>query len=305
MPSYARTFMRRYLDVVDTLLMKPAPFEYVSPSSPSEAATLLDERENAIVVAGNQTLGMDMSYRELTPDYLIDITELGLDYITADDDTIQIGATTLHRDIAASALLDERLQALAEAGEKVAGPSVRNVGTFGGSLGKAHSAANYPTVLVGMDTTLTVRSTDGIREVDFRDYLAGGLAADEFIEQASIKLCECAGNRSASAFVQLKRAKLTWPTVNAAAGVTVVDGIVTNGWVGLANVAPHHIRVPKAAEVVVDTELNEDALDTAFDAAVDAADPASELHADDEFKIEMAGEYATRALETAYERALE
>lgn len=284
--------------------MKPASFDYHRPGSPAEAASLLAEHENAVVVAGNQTLGMDMSYRELQPDHLVDLGDLDLSFVDIDDGTVSIGATTTHRSLAQSEPLGHDLRALREAASKVADPSVRSVGTFGGSLGKAHPAANYPTVLVGFDTSVTVRSADGGREVDFEEYLTAGLD-DAFIERATVTLSGFDGPNAGSSFVQLKRAKLTWPTVNAFAAVITEDGLVTDARVGLANVAPTHLRVSDVEAAVVDTDLGESALSAAASAAAAAVDPTPDLHADGAFKREMAGEYATRALETAYERAVD
>jgi carbon-monoxide dehydrogenase medium subunit len=283
--------------------MKPASFEYHRPESPAAAASLLATHDDAVVVAGNQTLGMDMSYREVEPDHLVDVSDLELSFIDVGDGDVSVGATTIHRTLARSEPLAASLQALSEAASTVADPSVRSVGTFGGSLGKAHPAANYPTVLVGLDTTIAVRSADGRRDVAFDEYLATGLE-DAFIEDATVSLGPFDGPNAGSAFVQLKRAKLTWPTVNAFAAVATEDGVVTDARVGLANVAPTHVRVPDAEAAVVETELGEPALSAAADAAIDAVDPTPELHADGPFKTEMAGEYATRALETAYERAV-
>lgn len=282
--------------------MKPASFEYHRPGSPSEAASLLSKYDSAAVVAGNQTLGMDMSYREVEPDHLVDIGDLDLAFIEIGEDKISIGATTIHRTLAQSDLLAGKIQALTEAASKVADPSVRSIGTFGGSLGKAHPSANYLTVLAALETTLTIRTTDDTWEMDFGDYLVDGLDGG-FIESAMVSLDGFGEPEAGSAFVQLKRAKLTWPTVNAVAAVRTEDGVVTDARVGLANITPTHVRVPDAATAVVDTELGEAALKAAADAAIDVADPTPELHADGEFKIEMAGEYATRALKKAYERA--
>jgi carbon-monoxide dehydrogenase medium subunit len=282
--------------------MKPASFEYHSPESPSEAASILARHDEAVVVAGNQTLGMDMSYREIEPDHLVDIGDLDLSFVEFDDGRLSIGATTLHRTLARSDELSNRLQALSEAAGKVADPSVRAVGTLGGSLGKAHPGANYPTVLVGFETTLTIRTTDGTHDVHFVEYLENGL--DEgFIESTTVPLEGFDGTDAGSAFIQLKRAKLTWPTVNAAAAVRTEDRSIVDARMGLANVAPTHVRVRGAEDAVVGTALDEEALSAAATAAVDAVDPTPELHADDEFKAEMAGEYTVRALEAAYDRA--
>jgi len=75
--------------------MKPAPFDYVRPSSLAEACALLAEDEDARVIAGGQTLVPMLAMRLARPARLIDILRLPeLAGIRKEEGAIVVGATT-------------------------------------------------------------------------------------------------------------------------------------------------------------------------------------------------------------------
>jgi carbon-monoxide dehydrogenase medium subunit len=293
--------------------MKPATFEYHRPTTAAEAADLLAEYDDAELMAGNQSLGIVMANRLATPDHLIDLNAVeDLDYVEVRDDSIAIGAMTRHRTIERSESLAERLPMLPEAAEQIAGPSVRNRGTLGGSVGEADPAGNYPAALVALDATLEIVSAADSREVPVSDYFVAymftDLAEDELITAAEIPTDPFPPDRTGMAFLELKPTAQTWPTVSAATAIRVDDPDaerpeVEEARLALANAADVPLRVEDAERAVEGEPLSEGTLSAAAEAAVAAADPEDEMHADGEFKVEVAGEYARRSLATSYDRA--
>lgn len=295
--------------------MKPAQFQYHRPTSVEECVELAADRDDAEFMAGNQSLGIVMSNRLATPANIIDLNGLDeLDFVAVEDDAIRVGALTTHRDIERSDSLAEHVPMLPQAAEQIAGPSVRNRGTIGGSVGEADPAGNYPTVLVALDGAITLRSVEETRTVDARDYFIAYMFTDraehELIESVSVPRDPFPPERTGMAFEELKRAAQTWPTISAAASVRVDDPdaddpVVEDARLALANAADVPLHVPDAEEAVEGDPLSDSALADAAAAAEAAADPSEEMHADREFKVEVAGEYARRALKRAYERASE
>lgn len=294
--------------------MKPAQFQYHRPTSAAEAVELAAELEEAEFMAGNQSLGIVMSNRLATPANIVDLTRVDeLDFVEVGEESVRVGALTTHRDISRSDALAEHVPMLPEAAEQIAGPSVRNRGTIGGSLGEADPAGNYPTALVALDGELTLRGTGGTRTVAAREffiaYMFTDRAPEELIESVSIPREPFPPERTGMAFDELKRAAQTWPTVSAAASVRVDDPdadepVVEDARLALANAADVPLHVPDAEAAVEGEPLSEATLDEAGAAAREAADPSEEMHADREFKLDVAAEYGRRALETAYDRAL-
>ena len=295
--------------------MKPAAFEYHRPESVSEATDLLAEHDGAELMAGNQSLGILMANRLATPDHLVDLNAVDeLSYIDVTDEAVEIGALARHRDIETSASLAEALPMFPDAASQIAGPSVRNMGTLGGSIGEADPAGNYPAVVTALDGELTLVSPDGQRTVPaseyFIAYMFTDLGEDELITGVSVDRESFPAERTGMVFLEQKPAAQTWPTISAAAAVRIDDPdasapVVEEARVALANAADVPLRVEDAEAAVEGEPLGEETLASATDAASEAAEPGEEMHADAEYKEELAGEYTRRSLETAYERAVD
>jgi CO/xanthine dehydrogenase FAD-binding subunit len=75
--------------------MKPAPFEYIRPTSIDEACALLAADDNARLIAGGQTLVPMMAMRLARPTRLIDIARIpALSFVREERDALVIGAAT-------------------------------------------------------------------------------------------------------------------------------------------------------------------------------------------------------------------
>jgi carbon-monoxide dehydrogenase medium subunit len=304
--------------------MKPAPFQYHRPTTITETTDLLAEHQHdAELMAGNQSLGILMANRLATPDHIIDINEVtALEYIEISEEKIEIGALTRHRTIENSTDLAESLPMFPAAAEQIAGPSVRNRGTIGGSIGEADPAGNYPTVLTALEGDLHITATNEERTVPaseyFIAYMFTDLGPDELITGISINREAFPIERTGMAFLEQKATAQTWPTISAATVVRVDDPdasepVIEEARIALANAADVPLRVERAEEAVEGEPLSqthshllsEETLVSAAETAIDAADPSDEMHADREYKRELAGEYTRRSLETSCKRAIE
>jgi len=294
--------------------MKPATFEYHRPTSIDETVELLAELgHDAELLAGNQSLGIIMANRLASPDNLVDLGQVdALSGWTVDEDVVELGAMTTHRDLEFADDLRDVVEMVPEAAEQIAGPSVRNRGTVGGSVAEADPAGNYPAAFVALDADLHLASADDERTVPARDffiaYMFTDLDPEELITRVTIDRAPFPPARTGMAFEELKRAAQTFPTVSAATAVRVDDPdadqpTIEEARVALANVAEIPLHLPDAETAVEGSSLDDDALDEAAAAATAAADPSPEMHADEEWKVELAGEYARRSLRTAYDRA--
>jgi len=295
--------------------MKPSPFQYHRPDTVEEAVALLDELPEAELMAGNQSLSIVMSNRLATPDHIVDINGLDeLAYIDANDDMIEVGALTRHRDIESSSVLTETYPVLSESAGQIAGPTVRNRGTIGGSIGEADPAGNYPCVLAAMGGELELASKEGRRTVDaaeyFIAYMMTAIEEDELITTARFPRDPFPVRRSGMTFLGQKRAAQTWPTLSIACAVRVddpqvADPVVEEARIGLANAADIPLRVEDAESEVEGEPLSEGTLEAASEVCYDRVTPQDEMHADETYKRELSRTYTRRGLEKAYNRALQ
>lgn len=276
---------------------------------------LADYGHDAELMAGNQSLGIIMSNRLATPDHIIDLNQVSdLFGVEITDEAIHVGAMTRHRTLERHDDLREVYPILPEAAEQIAGPSVRNRGTMGGSVAEADPAGNYPAVLQAVGGEIHLSSTDGERSVPASEYFLGymftDLAQEELVTGVSLPREPFPIERTGMAFLELKRAAQTFPTVSAASAVRVDDPtadrpVIEDAFLSLAAVADTPLQSTAAEEAVVGTSLPSEALDEVDAEVSAAADPEPELHADVAFQEDVAGEYARRSLVEAYERALE
>jgi carbon-monoxide dehydrogenase medium subunit len=173
--------------------MQPAEFEYFAPGSIGEAARLLADSDGRRIIAGGQSLVAAMNLRLARPSALIDLRRVpGLDAIELDGQTVRIGARVTHADIIRSAPLRERLPLLAMAGTNISHATVRERGTFVGSLALADPAAEWPTVFLALAGTARAISVRGERKISadsfFLSHYTTALAPDEIIIDVELPL---------------------------------------------------------------------------------------------------------------------
>lgn len=294
--------------------MKPSPFEYHRPSSLSEALSLLADLPEAEPLAGNQSLSIIMSNRLATPDHLVDLNDLeDLQYVDTGGDAVEVGAMVRHREIERSAPLAETMPLLPEAAEQIAGPVVRNRGTIGGSIGEADPAGNYPCAVLALGGDVELASTDGTRSVAADEYFLAYMFTEreeeELITGVRVPREPFPPDRTGMAFMGVKEAAQTWPTLSAAAVVrvddpSVADPVVEEARLAFANAADVPLRVADAESEVEGEPLSAAALDRAGEIAYERVDPQDELHADERYKRELAAEYTKRTMRAAHEGAV-
>ncbi len=167
--------------------MKAPAFRYARPESLDEALSLLREYgSDARILAGGQTLMPMLNLRLLQPSVLLDINRIGgLNEMTLQDKTMQIGATARHAAVLYSEEVARNVPLLALALPHVAHMAVRNRGTHGGSCALADPSAEIPACALALDATFVVRGAAGERRVAAGDFFRGlyetALGADEVL----------------------------------------------------------------------------------------------------------------------------
>src|SRR5258707_10191806 len=103
--------------------MKPAPFRYHTPRTIDEVIGLLDDLEDARVLAGGQSLMPMMNMRIVQPADIIDINRVeGLAYIRREGDVLEVGAMTRQRDLEFSDVVKDAVPLTHEAVQHVGHP---------------------------------------------------------------------------------------------------------------------------------------------------------------------------------------
>jgi carbon-monoxide dehydrogenase medium subunit len=243
-----------------------------------------------------------MKLRLSEPKVLIDIARIpGLSGINAKDGAIEIGAGTVHQDVASSALLQHACPMLTEAAADIGDPQVRNRGTLGGSLAHADPAADYPAVMLALDADILIKGPRGARTVKAQDFFQGmftvDLAADEIITAVQFKPVKTA------AYAKLHQRASRFAIVGVAAALAVENKVIRGARVGLTGASSHAVRLTEVEQALAGKQISADNIEAAARLAGNGvADINSDLHASDEYRRSMIPVFTRRALISASER---
>jgi carbon-monoxide dehydrogenase medium subunit len=157
-------------------------FDYHRPETIEAAIALRAEAEDAIYLAGGQTLIPTLKQRLAAPSDVIDLAAVpGLDGIDVKNDRVVIGAMTRHATVAASAAIAKAIPALAHLAGEIGDGQVRNRGTLGGSLANSDPSADYPAAVTGLGATLRTDRRTIAADDYFTDLFETALEAHELI----------------------------------------------------------------------------------------------------------------------------
>ncbi|OJU06959.1 MAG: hypothetical protein BGN83_21415 [Rhizobium sp. 63-7] len=159
--------------------MKPPSFSYLRPASLEDAVVALGEAgDDAMVLAGGQSLLPAMVLRVARPPVLVDISRLTeLRRIVIDDSCITIGAAVTHNEILRSEELASAMPVLRSAAGWIAHYSIREKGTFGGSLANADPASEWPCIAICVGATVHVAGGEGPKAVEAGEFFLGPLTS--------------------------------------------------------------------------------------------------------------------------------
>jgi carbon-monoxide dehydrogenase medium subunit len=290
--------------------LKPAPFDYVAPSTVEQAVDELTRHGgDARVLAGGQSLVRLMNTRLVTPAVLVDINRVaGLDGIATENGWVRIGALARQRAAELSELLRAEAPLLAEAGAHVGHASVRRRGTVVGSIAFADPSAELPAALLALDGEAVVAGPDGERTIAAVDLFTGAfrtsLRDGELI--AAIRVPRSAGARVGSAWVEVARREGDLPVCGAGAVVALDDaGAIASARVALCGVGATPVRATAVEEALAGAQPTEEAIGEAGERAARDLDPPSDPHGSAAFRRHLAVVMTRRSVQRAAERARE
>ena len=283
--------------------MIPTSFEYMRATSLDDAlAKLRATNGEGKFIAGGHSLVPLMKLRLSEPKVLIDIARIpSLAGIRKTGDRIEIGAGTVHHDVASSALLEQVCPMIAEAAKEIGDPQVRNRGTLGGSLAHADPTADYPAVMLALDADIHLKGPKGSRTAKARDFFRGlfsvDLAPDEIITAVQFNPV------TAGAYAKLRQRASHFAIVGVAAALDVANGVIRAARIGVTGASSHATRLTEVEEALAGKRLSMQSIEAAARlAGANLADVNSDIHASAEYRRAMIPVFTERALACAMER---
>lgn len=287
--------------------MYPAKFDYHRATSVAEAVKLLQDNEDAKLLAGGHSLIPAMKLRLAQPSLLVDIGRIpALNEIRESNESIHIGALTTHANLAASEVLRKKCPLLAEAASHVGDQQVRNKGTIGGNLVHADPASDLPAAILAMGATLHATGPNGDRKIKAADFFVDLLATDlqptEIL--TTIEVTPMA-DKSGAVYLKFEHPASGYAVCGAAAIVQLNgDGTCKNAQLCFNGVTAVSFNATAITATLQGKLLSDEAIDQAVDANLSIEDPMQDIHASGQYRIQLAKVYAKRALKLARDRAV-
>ncbi|MFJ1547750.1 FAD binding domain-containing protein [Streptomyces sp. NPDC088246] len=239
--------------------MKPASFDYVVPRTVAEAVEALgDTGRKAQVLAGGQSLILEMHLHRIRPERVVDINRIPeLDRMCVEGGELRVGALVRHAAFEAADAVPGPLGALlSRAVVNIAHPPIRSRGTMAGSFAYAHPASEWCAIGVALDATVEVTGPAGAREIAADGYFLGpnrtARRPEELITAVRLPLL---GERTGVGFIEHRRTHFCFAQVAVAAVLTVHDGVVGDARIGLVNSADHPVRARAAERTLIGAEF--------------------------------------------------
>jgi CO/xanthine dehydrogenase FAD-binding subunit len=288
--------------------MKPAPFEYFAPVDLAEVLDLLARYgDEAKILAGGQSLIPLMNMRLARPGVVIDINRLSdLTYISLGaNGAVTIGALTRQRAIERSSLIQQHNPLLAAAMPSIGHFQIRNRGTVGGSIVHADPAAELPALSRALDAEFVLRSAKTQRVMNaadfFLSYLSTAIEPGEMLTEIRLPAWK---SQWQWGFQEVCRREGDFALVGAVALLQMDDDTVCQAVrLTMFGVGGTPVRLQRAEEMLSGRQVDDRLLDAVAKVVAHELQPDSDIHASAEYRKEVGGVVARRALEAALGKA--
>jgi carbon-monoxide dehydrogenase medium subunit len=283
----------------------PAAFDYTRPASLDEALKLLSNGSGSKVIAGGQSLLPLLKLRLASTDRLVDIGRLeelrGVRSLP--DGRLAIGALTTYAELLDSPAKHYGL--LSDALPSIGDVQVRNRGTVGGAIAHADPASDLPACLLALDAEVVARSSRGERTIPitefFQDSFQTTIADDELLTEVRLS-----GPRddAGSAYSSLEQPASGYAIVGVASVVVRASAgaPISFATVAITGVGPVAYRASGVEKSLTGSDGSAAAVAAAAAHATDGVTVNSDIHADREYRTEMARVFTIRAIEAALAR---
>ena len=223
----------------------------------------------------------------------------------SDGGAVRLGALVTHEELAGSAVIRERVTALADAAAIVGSHATRAQGTIGGNVMNASPAMDTGGALLCFGASGILRSPGGERSVALDELWTGpGATVAEPGELLVAIDVPAAAQGTGSAYVRLEyRRHMEIAVVGATAVVTVDGDAVSDARVAITALAPTIRRVPEAETALTGSDGGDRAVGEAARAVAAASTPISDVRGSAEYRAAMAEVIARRAITAALRRA--
>lgn len=253
--------------------------DYVLPETLEEAYEVLNTKRNNTILGGCAFLRMGSKKIGTA----IDLSNLNLNFIQENEETIEIGAMTTFREVETSPILEKYFDGiLPKSVSDIVGVQLRNIVTVGATVYSRYGFSDFITALLSLDAEVVL-------------YNAGRVSLEEFLKNSSkkdilIKIIIEKTNRKA-AFQMIRNSKSDYAILNVA--VSKLD----NDWKVVVGARPQRSEIAKdASEYLAESNGTMEEIEHAANVAVNELTFGSNIRGSEQYRKSICKVLVRRAI---------
>jgi carbon-monoxide dehydrogenase medium subunit len=287
-------------------------YGYAAPTSVAETVALLssfaDQGKATQILAGGTDVLVQMRGPGHQPRTIVDIKTLAeTNRLEVGPEGIYIGAAVPSAVINETQALRDALPGLLEAADLIGSTQIQGRATICGNLCNASPAGDSIPAMIAAGAVCDIATAAGSREMAVEDFLVGvgknALQPGEFL--LGLKLPMPGANTKDAYLRFTPRTEMDIAVAGVGVSLTMDNGICTAARVAIGAVAPTAQLVAAAADAIVGTDLNDEAVHQAGEACKAAASPISDKRGTADYRRKVVAVLCRRAIGVAHQRIQE
>ena len=281
---------------------------FEAPVSVDAATSLLASVSgDARVLAGGTDLLVQLRADMIEPELVVDIKRIAeTRTITKEDGGFRIGAAVAGAELKEHASFPKIWPGVMHAFDLIGSTQIQGRCTMAGNLCNASPAADSVPAMIAVGAIARIAGPKRIRDVPVEEVPTApgqtSLNKGEFV--VSIFFPKKPGNTGDAYLRFIPRTEMDIAVVGSGVCLTIDEsGTCTAAKIALGAVAPTVIIVPEAASSLINTKVDEAAIEAAGTAASAAAKPINDKRGTVEYRKKVAGVLTRRAITTALKRS--
>ncbi len=283
---------------------------YYNASTIKEAVTLLKEHPDARIISGGSDVLIKIHEGKMAGTSLVcirDIKEIkGIDLMESGD--IYIGAGTTFSHVTSDPIIQKYIPVLGEAVDQVGGPQVRNIGTIGGNVCNGAVSADSVPTLFSLNAMLRIADGTGGRMIPIRDFYLGPGKVDlhqgDVLTHIVIPGKEYQGYHGHYIKYSMRNAMdIATLSCSVVSKVNPEKKILEDVRITFGVAAPVPYRCVETENAIKGMPLGEELLSKVEEMVRQEIHPRDSWRASREFRLQIGGEIARRALMRSIELA--
>jgi carbon-monoxide dehydrogenase medium subunit len=283
-------------------------FDYLAPTSLSEAVELLKENPGITPLAGGTDLLVQIRERHRPVHAVLSLKRVQEVHECGNNGLLTIGSAVTVGQVARDPEIQRKFTALAAGAGLIGSVQIQNMATVGGNICNASPSADTAPPLLALDARVAIISAQGERTLPLSDFFSGPgrtvLQPADLVK--AIQLPHLKPHSGSYYYRHTPRARMDIAVVGVAAMLTLDDsGNIAQARLALGAVAPMPIRAYQAESKLVGETASEELFNHAARIASQEAAPIDDLRASADYRRHLIKVYTIRALRQALMRAKE